>query len=324
MKRKHDEPVGARKRRRVSSRYPMETASSLGGVAVFKDVWGALVKAGWTSKRQSSKCLDTRYKYIRPGGRHDGAEGVDYLLGELAVLRYIEDLRVSEVPAEDAAPGTSQEVVAGCGAGERGARGRGAGGRHGGRTARQGVEAKTSGVGDSVGVSEDVQINKVRVQSGQTAYLPLDLLLVKLFLTLCVLVVQVLKPKLVGLATTSAWAQVVRPTRQASLGMVCEGVVVRQEDAQINKVRVQPAQSAYLRSDLLMKLFLTLCELVVQVLNLTAVGCGTALAWTPVARLVRQALLQGVREGVAHEGAVQERVVQEGVARQEDVEDARL
>ncbi|KAE9052252.1 hypothetical protein PF010_g33120, partial [Phytophthora fragariae] len=66
--------------------------------------------------------------------------------------------------------------------------------------------------------------------------------------------------------------------------MVCECLVVRQEDAQINKVRVQPAQSAYLRSDLLMKLFLTLCELVVQVLNLTAVGCGTALAWTPVAR----------------------------------------
>ncbi|KAE9207689.1 hypothetical protein PF004_g16965 [Phytophthora fragariae] len=106
---------------------------------------------------------------------------------------------------------------------------------------------------------------------------------------------KVLKPKLVGLATTSAWAQVVRPARQASLRMVCEGVVVRQEDAQINKV-----------------------------LNLTAVGCGTALAWTPVARLVRQALLQGVREGVAYEGAVRERVVQEGVARQEDVEDARL
>ncbi|KAE9263741.1 hypothetical protein PF008_g32289, partial [Phytophthora fragariae] len=90
-----------------------------------------------------------------PGGRHDGAEGVDYLLGELAVLRYIEDLRVSEVPAEDAAPGTSQEVVAGCGAGKHGARGRGAGGRHGGRPAGQGagVEAETSGVGDSVGVS---------------------------------------------------------------------------------------------------------------------------------------------------------------------------
>ncbi|KAE8952444.1 hypothetical protein PR001_g33291, partial [Phytophthora rubi] len=36
------------------------------------------------------------------------------------------------------------------------------------------------------------------------------------------------------------------------------------------------------------------------------------------------ALLQGVREGVAHEGAVRGRVVQEDVVRQEDVEDVRL
>ncbi|KAF1773574.1 hypothetical protein GQ600_22488 [Phytophthora cactorum] len=34
-------------------------------------------------------------------GRHDGEEGADYLLGELAVLRYIEDMRV--VAAEQAA-----------------------------------------------------------------------------------------------------------------------------------------------------------------------------------------------------------------------------
>ncbi|KAG3110415.1 hypothetical protein PI125_g10020 [Phytophthora idaei] len=104
QKRKRDEPPGARKRRRVRSsveRASAETARSLGGVAAFKDVWGALVKASWTSKRPSSKCLDSRYKYIRPGGRHDGEEGADYLLGELAVLRYIEDMRV--VAAEQAA-----------------------------------------------------------------------------------------------------------------------------------------------------------------------------------------------------------------------------
>ncbi|KAF1792168.1 hypothetical protein GQ600_23882 [Phytophthora cactorum] len=56
--RKHDKAPGARKRRR--------------------DVWGWLVKAGWTSKRPSSKSLDSRYKYVRPGGRHDGNEGDDY------------------------------------------------------------------------------------------------------------------------------------------------------------------------------------------------------------------------------------------------------
>uniref|UniRef100_H3GV98 PiggyBac transposable element-derived protein domain-containing protein n=1 Tax=Phytophthora ramorum TaxID=164328 RepID=H3GV98_PHYRM len=49
QKRKHDEPDNARKRRRVRSsaeRPAIETASSLGGVAVFKTVWGA-----WRGRR---------------------------------------------------------------------------------------------------------------------------------------------------------------------------------------------------------------------------------------------------------------------------------
>ncbi|KAE8880916.1 hypothetical protein PF003_g34831 [Phytophthora fragariae] len=296
MKRKHDEPVGARNRRRVSSRYPMETASSLGGVAVFKDVWGALVKAGWTSKRPSSKCLDTRYKYIRPGGRHDGAEGVDYLLGELAVLRYIEDLRVSEVPAEDAAPGTiGQEVVAGCGAGERGARGRGAGGRHGGRTAGQGVEAETSGVGDSFGVSvsasgaagqagvaEDGMRGRVGAAGGRADQ-------------------QGAEPDSsgvrdsVGVGASGAAGQAGVAGDGVREGVAHEGAVrervvqegvARQEDVEDvrpNKVRVQPAQKAYLCLGLLqVTQFLTLCVLVVQALNRTAGGWATASVWAPV------------------------------------------
>ncbi|KAG2818110.1 hypothetical protein PC113_g13341 [Phytophthora cactorum] len=116
QKRKHDKAPGARKRRRVRSSLegaPTETASALGGVEVFKDVWGWLVKAGWTSKRPFSKSLDSRYKYVRPGGRHNDNEGGDYLLGELAVLRYVENMRVSEVAAEQANQSTSEGEVAG-------------------------------------------------------------------------------------------------------------------------------------------------------------------------------------------------------------------
>ncbi|KAG3014551.1 hypothetical protein PC120_g12615 [Phytophthora cactorum] len=105
QKRKYGKAPGARKRRRVRSSLegaPTETASALGGVAIFKDVLGWLVKAGWASKRPSSKSLDSSYKYFRPGGRHDGKEGDDYLLGELAVLRYVENMRVIEVAAEQA------------------------------------------------------------------------------------------------------------------------------------------------------------------------------------------------------------------------------
>ncbi|KAG2815555.1 hypothetical protein PC119_g15491 [Phytophthora cactorum] len=90
QKRKHDKASGARKRRRVRSSLegaPTESASSLGNVAIFTDVWG------WR---------------VRPGGRHDGKEGDDYLLGELAVLRYIEDMRTNEVAAEEATQSTDE------------------------------------------------------------------------------------------------------------------------------------------------------------------------------------------------------------------------
>ncbi|KAE9169016.1 hypothetical protein PF004_g28321 [Phytophthora fragariae] len=75
QKRKRAGPVSARKRRRAGADVdttPAESASRLGGVAVFKIAWTALKKAGWTSKKPSTKCVDSRYKYIRPGGKHDG------------------------------------------------------------------------------------------------------------------------------------------------------------------------------------------------------------------------------------------------------------
>ncbi|ETN15993.1 hypothetical protein PPTG_21848 [Phytophthora nicotianae INRA-310] len=67
-KRTHDEPSGARKRRRGRSSVNGAnevTATSLGGVAAFKDVWAALTKAGWTSKKPTAKSLDTCFKSLR-------------------------------------------------------------------------------------------------------------------------------------------------------------------------------------------------------------------------------------------------------------------
>ncbi|KAE9065707.1 hypothetical protein PF010_g28090 [Phytophthora fragariae] len=67
QKRKRAGPVSARKRRRAGADVdttPAESASRLGGVAVFKIAWTALKKAGWTSKKPSTKCLDSRYKYV--------------------------------------------------------------------------------------------------------------------------------------------------------------------------------------------------------------------------------------------------------------------
>ncbi|ETP03546.1 hypothetical protein F441_19518 [Phytophthora nicotianae CJ01A1] len=109
-KRTHDEPSGARKLRRGRSSVDganKVTAISLGGVAAFKDVWAALTKAGSTSKKPTAKSLDTRFKYILPGWRHNGEEGVDFLLGELAVLRFVE-VCASEVASSEASQDTSK------------------------------------------------------------------------------------------------------------------------------------------------------------------------------------------------------------------------
>ncbi|KAG1713309.1 hypothetical protein DVH05_001029 [Phytophthora capsici] len=84
------QPSNPRKRRRL-------TRSSAGGVGAeqavwdvrFKDVWAALVKQGWKSKRPRGRSLDSRYKYLPPGGHHNGEEGRDFFLGEDAVLEHI-------------------------------------------------------------------------------------------------------------------------------------------------------------------------------------------------------------------------------------------
>ncbi|KAL4111416.1 hypothetical protein PRIC1_003096 [Phytophthora ramorum] len=87
-------PTTARKRRRLTSASvdgAAIPANAYGGVLQFRHAWKNLRKAGWTSKPPSGgQSLDCRYRYIRPCGNPRGVEGEDYLLGEDAVLRYVE------------------------------------------------------------------------------------------------------------------------------------------------------------------------------------------------------------------------------------------
>ncbi|EGZ29646.1 hypothetical protein PHYSODRAFT_405105, partial [Phytophthora sojae] len=57
------------------------------GTVNFKAVWSGFKAAGWTSK-PPPRGIGTLWKYILPGRDANGAEGVDYLLGEQAVVNH--------------------------------------------------------------------------------------------------------------------------------------------------------------------------------------------------------------------------------------------
>ncbi|KAG3105944.1 hypothetical protein PI125_g13308 [Phytophthora idaei] len=54
----------------------------------FKSVWRELKGEGWTRKAPPGRILDDRYKYVRPGRYPNGTVGIDYVLGEEAVLEF--------------------------------------------------------------------------------------------------------------------------------------------------------------------------------------------------------------------------------------------
>ncbi|KAG1693313.1 hypothetical protein DVH05_023777 [Phytophthora capsici] len=58
----------------------------------FKSVWRELKQDGWTRKPPPRSSLDDRYKYIRPEGHPNGTVGLDYFLGEAAVLDFYADV----------------------------------------------------------------------------------------------------------------------------------------------------------------------------------------------------------------------------------------
>lgn len=64
----------------------------------FKDVWKVLRRVGWSYKPSSSRSLDLRYRYVRPGGNPNGINGQDYFLGEEALVGYFNSAYADEAP----------------------------------------------------------------------------------------------------------------------------------------------------------------------------------------------------------------------------------
>ncbi|KAF4136714.1 hypothetical protein GN958_ATG14096 [Phytophthora infestans] len=56
------------------------------GTNHFRLIWPEFRKLGWTSKAPPSHVIETRWKYILPGGY--GTDGLDYILGDEAVVNY--------------------------------------------------------------------------------------------------------------------------------------------------------------------------------------------------------------------------------------------
>ncbi|ETI55346.1 hypothetical protein F443_01964 [Phytophthora nicotianae P1569] len=56
------------------------------GTKHFRLIWPQFKKRGWTSKPPPSRGVETRWNYILPGGNANGTIGIDYVLGEQAVV----------------------------------------------------------------------------------------------------------------------------------------------------------------------------------------------------------------------------------------------
>ncbi|ETM99156.1 hypothetical protein PPTG_19009 [Phytophthora nicotianae INRA-310] len=62
------------------------------GTKHFRVIWPEFKKLGWTSKPPPSRWIETRWKYILPGGNANGTVGIDYVLGEQAVVDHATEM----------------------------------------------------------------------------------------------------------------------------------------------------------------------------------------------------------------------------------------
>ncbi|ETO67731.1 hypothetical protein F444_15377 [Phytophthora nicotianae P1976] len=94
---------------------PREDAATLPeserGMTHFRLIWPEFKKRGWTSKPPPSRGIETQWKYILRGGNANGTIGIDYVLGEQAVVDHATNSKqaVDRVRAANAAKATPEE-----------------------------------------------------------------------------------------------------------------------------------------------------------------------------------------------------------------------
>ncbi|KAF4136320.1 hypothetical protein GN958_ATG14492 [Phytophthora infestans] len=78
-----------------------------GGTPTWRHIWSQLKASGWKHKKPPASSIETRWKFIPPGGKANGIEGKDYFLGEdrvcahyASVLVYVSSFNGSSRSAE--------------------------------------------------------------------------------------------------------------------------------------------------------------------------------------------------------------------------------
>ncbi|KAE9251233.1 hypothetical protein PF004_g2587 [Phytophthora fragariae] len=84
------EPSAAKRSRRdLRSSTATTTEDTHDDSVYFKELWRLLRSQGWTSKPPPlRRGLDTGYRYIRPGCSASGQEGIDFFVGEQALVEH--------------------------------------------------------------------------------------------------------------------------------------------------------------------------------------------------------------------------------------------
>ncbi|KAG7376084.1 hypothetical protein PHYPSEUDO_014499 [Phytophthora pseudosyringae] len=99
------------KRRRTSSRSKNAAKPPISRQdrVLFKEIWRALQRDGWTSK--APRDLDNSYRYAKPSCNPDGEDGIDYFRGEQALWTATKSRATDSLARSDEAQGSQNAVT---------------------------------------------------------------------------------------------------------------------------------------------------------------------------------------------------------------------